>query len=47
MISEEQLCMLLLNSIKEMYPLEYTVVMKDPKAIEDVANTFKYVQRKC
>ena len=36
--------MLLLNSIKEMYPLEYAVMMKDPKAIEDVANTFKYMQ---
>ena len=39
--------MLLLNSIKEMYPLEYAVMMKDPKAIEDVANMFKYIQRKC
>ena len=47
MFSDVVLTLAVINSVKEMYPLEHAVIMKDPKAAMNIEQTLNYITRKC
>ena len=43
MFSDVVLTLAVINSVKEMYPLEHAVIMKDPKAAMNIEQTLDYI----
>ena len=43
MFSNVILTLVVINSVKEMYPLEHAVIMKDPKAAMNIEQTLDYI----